>query len=274
MMWPLPLSVPHTSWGCLNPSDHPATARNNLLYLASLMHWSKKLPLFVSKIVFVSQILSLPFPFFCDWICFLCDGVRASHYSPAGQLGNLYFHFPTAHWSVLRLALTGNDTCQGENPSNKPRCCQELKPRAPWVQDTFSDLLWNLSCYTIAAAGAGVLWLERLNWAWEWWNHTGNDGITLLNAASPCPACPQHCKQATACLELIGTAHIQIATGSKNFLVQEFSTSPLNKSLECYKYQSTPVLSWWMGISTKPGNMRLIGGYWQKEKRNKRKIKK
>lgn len=122
--------------------------------------------------------------------------------------------------------------------------------------DTSSDLLWNLSCCSLAAAVAGVLCLERLNRAWEQWNHNSE-------CSSNVPCLLPALQAATACLELIWTAHISIATGSRNLSpVQEFSTSPLNKSLKCYKLQSTPVLSWWMCISSNPWNVRLIGGYW------------
>lgn len=102
----------------------------------------------------------------------------------------------------------------------------------------------------------------------ETWNQTSQCSTNV-----PCllPAL-----QTGNCLPSAGwTAHIWIATGSKNLsLVQEFGTSLLNKSLKCCKLQSTPALSWWMCVSTSPWNMRLIGGCWWKEKRNKRKIKK
>lgn len=85
----------------LRPSCH--RQEQFALFSKSYTLTYRKLPLFVSKIVFVSHTFSLPHPSFCDWICFLCDGVWGSHYSPAAPRGNLLF--PRSHCPLVCLEL-------------------------------------------------------------------------------------------------------------------------------------------------------------------------
>lgn len=128
LMQPPKLSFPHTGSDCLNPSDHHVTARNSLLYLASLTHWPTEsfLYLFLKLSLLPTHSPSLSPLFVTESI----SSVMVSETVITAQLVSLEissFHFPTVHWSALNLALTGRDNCQAKrHRSNESRCWQEF----------------------------------------------------------------------------------------------------------------------------------------------------
>lgn len=96
----------------LHPSCH--CQEQFALYRTTYAFTYRKLPLFVSKIIFVSHTSPLPIPY-CDWICFLCDGAGAGLYSPAGELGNLLFpfsHYPLVCSERFSLGITAAELRQ------------------------------------------------------------------------------------------------------------------------------------------------------------------
>lgn len=198
----------------LHPSCH--CQEQFALYRTTYALPYRKLPLFVSKIIFGSHTSPLPIPSFCDWICFLCDGAGASPYSPAGELGNLLFlfsHYPLVRSERFSQGITAaelrkTDPMNGGTDRNWSYAPCRKGKTLPRVSSL--DLHWNLPSGSTAATVAGILQLDRLNWAWE--RHYLDSGINM-----PC-LFRKYWKQATASLKIQVTythSHTHTVTHSK-----------------------------------------------------------